>query len=148
MSDRRVFIDTNILIHANAIQSPVHVQAKNHLALISGEFDELWISVQVVREYMATKSRLTFLANTYDANEILLDVKEFENIFIIASNDLITQNELLKLAVKYEVKGKQIHDCNLIATMLQYGIANILTQNVGDFNRYEPEGINIIPLII
>ena len=139
-------IDTNILVHANATQSPFHVAATLQLKTIYTQFEELWISVQIVREYIAKKSRLTFLANKYDVNEILLDVMEFENNFMMASNDLITQNELLLLVSKYEVKGKSVHDCNIVASMLQYGIGNIFTQNVGDFTRYHSEGITILPL--
>ena len=148
MDDKKILIDTNILVHANAVQSPFHTAAKLHLASVHSQYDELWISVQIIREYMATKSRLTLLANAYNAQEILLDVKEFENNFIIASNDLVTQSHLLNLAIRYEVKGKQVHDCNIVATMLQHDIGIILTQNVGDFTRYQSEGITILPLII
>ena len=52
----------------------------------------------------------------------------------------------MELAVKYNVIGKQIHDTNIVATMLVNNIPNILTHNVADFNRFSSE-INIIPLI-
>ena len=33
--------------------------------------------------------------------------------------------------------GKQIHDANIVATMLAYNIPCLLTHNVKDFKRFE-----------
>jgi predicted nucleic acid-binding protein len=32
--------------------------------------------------------------------------------------------------------GRQIHDANIVATMLAYGERRLLTLNAGDFRRY------------
>ena len=36
----------------------------------------------------------------------------------------------------YEIGGKKIHDANIVATMLAYGIPAILTHNTNDFERF------------
>lgn len=120
--DERLFIDTNILVYANMVRSQFHLQAQERLQSLHFLFDELWISVQTVREFLAVKSRITYEQGVYNADELVLDVKEFESNYPIASNDLSGQNELLRLIAKYKVKGKQVHDCNIIATMISYKI--------------------------
>ncbi|MEH1989555.1 type II toxin-antitoxin system VapC family toxin [Nostoc sp.] len=52
-----VFLDTNILVYASQIQSPFHQAA---MEAIQGFYDakiELWISRQILREYLATLTR-------------------------------------------------------------------------------------------
>jgi hypothetical protein len=36
-----------------------------------------------------------------------------------------------------ECKGKQVHDANVIATMLAHGEGIVVTMNVADFARFE-----------
>ncbi|MEH1809598.1 type II toxin-antitoxin system VapC family toxin [Nostoc sp.] len=55
--DNPVFLDTNILVYASQIQSPFHQAA---MEAIQGFYDakiELWISRQILREYLATLTR-------------------------------------------------------------------------------------------
>ena len=42
------------------------------------------------------------------------------------------------------MRGKQMHDCNIVATMLGSGVTCLATRNAPDFERYLPEGIRII----
>jgi hypothetical protein len=42
--------------------------------------------------------------------------------------------------------GKQIHDANIIATMLAHGIPKLLTHNVADFSRFTAH-IKVLPLV-
>jgi hypothetical protein len=34
------------------------------------------------------------------------------------------------------VKGKQVHDANIVAVMLAHGVHRLATRNAGDFERY------------
>jgi predicted nucleic acid-binding protein len=34
------------------------------------------------------------------------------------------------------VRGKQVHDCNIVATMRAHGVRRLATRNSGDFERY------------
>lgn len=38
--------------------------------------------------------------------------------------------------VVYSVKGVEVHDAKLVASMNVYGITSLITFNVGDFRRY------------
>jgi predicted nucleic acid-binding protein len=44
--------------------------------------------------------------------------------------------ELLGLVERFEVKGRQVHDCNVVATMRAHGVHRLATRNAGDFLRY------------
>ena len=44
------------------------------------------------------------------------------------------------------VAGKQVHDANIVATMVTYGIRSLLTHNTGDFARFA-HLITIVPLV-
>ncbi len=35
-----------------------------------------------------------------------------------------------------DTRGKQIHDANIVATMMAHGIRTLLTDNVSDFARW------------
>ncbi len=44
---------------------------------------------------------------------------------------------LLALCWEVSVSGRQIHDANIVATMLAYGERRLLTFNTEDFRPYE-----------
>jgi predicted nucleic acid-binding protein len=43
---------------------------------------------------------------------------------------------LLELLETVECAGKQVHDANVVATMLVHGIDTVVTRNVDDFVRF------------
>jgi predicted nucleic acid-binding protein len=49
----------------------------------------------------------------------------------VAASELL--QELLR---KYCVRGKQIHDANIVAVMLTHGICRLVTYNQADFARF------------
>ena len=45
-------------------------------------------------------------------------------------------HECLRLVRQYGVLGKQVHDCNIVATMRAHGVRYLATRNEADFKRY------------
>ena len=43
---------------------------------------------------------------------------------------------LLRLIVQHPTRGTQVHDANLVATMLVHGVTRLLTFNTADFRRF------------
>jgi predicted nucleic acid-binding protein len=41
------------------------------------------------------------------------------------------------LIERHAVRGKQVHDCNLIAVMLVHKVDRLLTRNPTDFKRFK-----------
>ncbi|MGH7966313.1 MAG: VapC toxin family PIN domain ribonuclease, partial [Candidatus Binatia bacterium] len=52
---------------------------------------------------------------------------------------------LLALMEQIAIGGKQVHDANIVATMLAYGIPTLLTNNTNDFARFSGH-ITVVPL--
>jgi predicted nucleic acid-binding protein len=136
MGDKALFVDTNILVYANVIETPFHEQA---LAAINAAHQgnrAIWINRQVIREYLVTLTRPQAFDNL--PKEIVLEqVKQFIKKLEVADDTPNVSEKLLELLADFKVGGKQIHDTNIVATMLAYNIPCLLTHNIKDFKRFE-----------
>jgi hypothetical protein len=43
----------------------------------------------------------------------------------------------MELILKYQIKGKRIHDAAIVSIMLTNGITDILTKNIDDFKSFQ-----------
>ena len=141
-----VFVDTNILVYAQQALSPYHSLATAKLHALVSAGHPLWISRQVLREYLAVMSRPGALTAPVPMTALIADVQSFQAQFLLAEDGPTITVHLLNLLGSIPCAGKQIHDANIVATMLAYGITKILTHNVGDFTRYAMQ-ISVLPLI-
>jgi predicted nucleic acid-binding protein len=64
-------------------------------------------------------------------------VEQFRKCFEVADDTPIVTEQLIKLLDDFKVGGKQVHDANIVATMLAYDIPYLLTHNIKDFQRFE-----------
>ena len=136
MGDKALFVDTNILVYANVIETPFHEQALAAINTAHQENRVIWISQQVVREYLVTLTRPQAFDNL--PKEIVLEqVTQFIKKLEVADDTPSVSEKLLQLLADFKVGGKQIHDANIVATMLAYDIPCLLTHNVKDFKRFE-----------
>lgn len=140
-----VFIDTNILVYANLALSPFHQLAQQRLRLLNEQECELWISRQVLKEYLSAMTRSNVLIGKIPITSLAEDVRYFARRFHVAEEDSNVTLRLLSLIEQVEVGGKQIHDANIVATMLVYNIRQLLTHNTDDFSRFR-EFITVLPL--
>jgi predicted nucleic acid-binding protein len=141
------FVDTNILIYANLASSPENGTARTRLEELVSGGSELWISRQVLREYIASLTRPQAFTKPISPAEISLDIRRFESQFEIAEDGPSVTAHLLDLLNEIPMGGKQIHDANIVATMLVHGIKRLLTHNVADFRRFA-SFIEVIPLVL
>jgi len=142
----RVFVDANILIYARYTGSAFHRAAVDGTNALAGAGHELWVSRQTLREYMAATSRPGALTPPLTAADIAADVHAFEARFRLAEDGPAVTAELLSLFTTVPVGGKQVHDMNIVATMLAVGIPTLYTHNVADFTRFAA-WITVIPLV-
>ena len=140
------FLDTNILIYASIAQSPLHTTALNAIWEREQIGIELWISRQILREYLAALSRPQAFTPPISISILAVQVQAFERRFQIAEDNAQVTANLLTLIHQVSVGGKQIHDANIVATMQTYGISHILTHNTADFNRFAGF-ITVLPLV-
>jgi hypothetical protein len=72
-------------------------------------------------------------------NSLAEAVRQFEaefEIADIADEDVAVTGLLLDLLNSRTIRGKQIHDANIVAVMRRDGIPLLLTHNTADFTRY------------
>src|SRR4051812_40972347 len=118
----KVFLDTNVLLRATIDGVQLHQEA---LALVEAQRDdgkELWISRQVIREYMVFITRPQAFFTPMSIEEVEERVKRIQSIFQVADETAAVTAQLLRLIKQYPTGGKQIHDANIVATMLVNGI--------------------------
>jgi predicted nucleic acid-binding protein len=143
--DNSVFLDTNILVYASVPESPLHLVAINAIQSYEEAGTQLWISRQVLREYLATLTRPQLYTQPIPILRVTAEIRFFQNRFRMAEDNSQVTQRLLSLMEEIPVGGKQVHDANIVATMLVYHIPQLLTHNTGDFSRFS-QLINVLPL--
>ena len=113
-----VFVDTNNLIYAQQALSPFHAVATARLHNLAAAGHSLWISRQVLREYLAVMSRPGALTAPVPMVRLVADVQAFQRQFLIAEDGPGVTQHLLNLLATVPCTGKQVHDANIVATML------------------------------
>jgi predicted nucleic acid-binding protein len=141
-----VFIDTNVLVFANAVEAPHHETALSTIKECRQAGIELWISQQVLREYLAVRSRQQTFVEPMDAATLVERVQYFRSAFRVAQDSREVLDKLLNVMQETNFGGKQIHDANIVATMLVHGVSHLLTNNVTDFKRFSGR-IKVVPLV-
>ena len=131
-----MFIDTNVLVNARVLGAPDHDIARARLERIVREREPMRISRQVVREYLAVVTRPQTWEVSISRQDALDDVDRLiSNLEILEDGPAVTER-LVALFRDVAVGGRQIHDANIVATMLAHGENRLLTFNVSDFRRY------------
>ena len=130
-----MFVDTNVLVAARSANLPGRQAALDVLAN-SRRTEPLRISRQVIREYLAVVTRPQTWASPLPMPEALLDVSRFSAAFEVLEDSQAVMDMLANLCRNVSLAGKQVHDANIVATMLTYGERRLVTFNLKDFRRY------------
>lgn len=141
----KTFLDTNVLLRARIKGFDSHREAVKLVDTQLNNGVELWISRQVVREFLVHITRPQSVSMPMTALEAEVEINVLQSVFRIADETATLTARLLQLIKQYPTGGKQIHDANIVATMLVNGIDTLLTQNIDDMKRFEKE-ITLIPL--
>lgn len=150
MAAEPVFIDTNILVYATqagrgGTATPQHRAAEAALKRRQRANVELWVSRQVLREYLSAVTRAQGASPALPMAAAVSDVRLFTQLFTIAEDGSDVSARLLDLLGRYPTGGRQVHDANIVATMLAHGVTRLLTANGADFARFRGE-IDLEPL--
>jgi predicted nucleic acid-binding protein len=133
----RAMVDTNVLLAATDEGRPEHHDALTILNDWPSGRTTLCVSGQILREYLAVATRPA------DANGLGLKSPDAlgnvdairERTTLLAEGAKVAER-LLGLLADIDCGGKQVHDANVIATMLVHGIDTVVTMNVDDFARF------------
>ena len=130
----RVMVDTNVLLAATDESRAEHHDALTILNDWPAGATTLCASGQILREYLAVATRPA------DRNglglklpDALGNVHAIRERTTLLAEDAKVAERLLGLLADVEAGGKQVHDANVVATMLVHGIGVIVTMNLDDF---------------
>lgn len=131
-----MFVDTNVFVSARSTRAPACASARAALgrALESGE--PVRISRQVMREYLSAVTRPQIWSDPLSMVEALDDVARLSAAFEVLEGGPRVMGMLVGLCRDVAVAGKQVHDANIVATMLAHNERRLLTFNRSDFRRY------------
>lgn len=135
-----VFIDTNVLLRFTLfgrMKDPKDELACRDQIIRYFELGtDLWISGQVIREFCVQATNRKTLVNPLTSKEAVHRAASFPRLFQIADETSAVRKKFIELLDNYKVPSRQIHDANIAATMLAYGIDTLCTTNPKDFRRY------------
>ena len=136
VADRAV-LDTNVLLAATDQARQEHEQAVAAINVWPASGLVLYTNGQILREYLAVATR------PVDQNglgmprpDAVANVRALRARLNLLAEDIKVSDRLLELLETVECTGKQVHDANVVATMLVHGIDTIVTMNVDDFARF------------
>ena len=132
----RLFIDTNVLVNSRFLEAPDHAVARARLERAFQDPEPLRISRQVMREYLSVVTRPQTWATPVPRHDALDDVDRLARNFEILEDGPAVTETLIALCREVPIRGRQIHDANIAATMLTHGESRLMTFNIADFRRY------------
>lgn len=136
----RVVLDTNVLLAATDEARAEHQHASQALNEWPASGTVLYTSGQILREYVAVATRpvehngLGLARRDAVSNARALRGR----LHLLPDNEKVVEH-LLALLERTDCAGKQVHDANVVATMLAHGVQMVVTRNIDDFARFGAE---------
>lgn len=128
-------VDTNVLVHASIPTSPDHAKARAALARLAAR-DPVAVTRQILREFLSATTRPQAWAKAATLAEATRNTDGFIQRFTVLEDGPLVWDELMALSRRFVFGGKQVHDANIVATMLAHGEVRLLTFNAADFRRF------------
>lgn len=134
----RALLDTNVLLAATDEGRPDHVAALSVLNEWPTGGTVLYTSGQIVREYLSVATRLIKLNGLgLSRPDAIANARTLRGRLGLLGESHKVNDRLLELLDDIDCTGKQVHDANVVATMLVHGIDTLVTLNRSDFARFE-----------
>ncbi len=139
MTTDKAFVDTNILLRTIITQMDQHVESEALVQQMWADKVELWISRQVIREYLVQITHPRTFDPPLEIEQVMEHLTQVEGLFRVADDTQAVTAHLKTLLQTVPTRGKQIHDANIVATMRANAIDTLLTLNYDDFRRFEDQ---------
>jgi len=130
-------LDTNILLTATNESRAGHEQALDVINGWPAQGTTLYTSGQIIREYLSVATRPAALNGLgLTVPDALDNARAFRSRLLLLAEDAKVADRLAELLEETKNSGKQVHDANVVATMLVHGVDLVVTLNTGDFARF------------
>ncbi len=137
MAENNIFVDTNVWVARILKNHTFHKRAKDALDEHTKNKEYLYISSQIIREIISVCTLGKGLSRPLTWDELYQELAAVLKQVVLLPENSKTVARLVDLGKQYRVRGKQIHDANIAATMLANSISRILTFNPDDFKRFD-----------
>lgn len=137
VANESLFLDTSLLVAATVEVHPSHGVAAAYIDAQVANGSQMCISAQICREFLVVLTRQPVSGRTITLDEALSFLEVWmTGCNVLPENEAVIQ-ECLRLIRLHGVHGKQVHDCNVVATMRAHGIRRLATRNAVDFRRFD-----------
>ena len=133
-----LFLDTNVLIYASIKEAPEYLIVRGFVEKQLALGTPLFISRQVLREYLAVLSRPQSNCDPILPATLLIWLAAWRDRCQVLDDNGAVMEILWSLFAATPFGGKQVHDANIVATMFNYGLDTLVTANTKDFARFAP----------
>jgi predicted nucleic acid-binding protein len=133
-----VLVDTNVLLRRT---QPLHEHfslAVESVARLLERGDDVCFTPQIVAEFWSVATRP--LANNglgFTLAQVSAEVAKFEAVLTLLPDSPMAYPAWRRLVAANDVKGVQVHDARLVASMSAHGVRRVLTFNAADFARFD-----------
>lgn len=133
----RYLVDTNVLL-----RGAVATSARNHTATgaifsLLAQGDELVLAPQVLMELWSVATRpIDVNGFGWPIDVVRNEIDRLIDQFPLLPETPAVFDEWLRLVVRHDVIGKQVHDTRLVAFLTIHQVPRLLTFNTTDFGRY------------
>jgi predicted nucleic acid-binding protein len=142
----RAVLDTNILLAATDEGRPEHPLALQALDRWPAAGVTLYSCGQILREYLSVATRPVQHNGLGLAQaDALANARALCARLQVLDESAKVTHRLLGLMDGIACMGKQVHDANIVATMLTHGVHTLVTLNTDDFTRFA-EHVTVIGL--
>ena len=128
------FVDANVLVYAALKDDPRNKAAK--ALLKDSSRGTLHISPQILTEFYSTitsRKRVTAPFAPLEAVEFIETLLEYEHVLVLAISQDVPRR---LLALLKTVRGPDVFDLQIVATMLAHGVTKLFTYNGADFQQF------------
>lgn len=138
-SNNLYLLDTNILVYATDITSPFYDSCRTIRDKgLKGEII-VCVAPQVLLEFFAVVTSPKRVTKPMKSDKAIEEVQKYleadKIIKIYPEKDTLIK--ALELAKEYGVKGQEVFDLQIVATMLTNEVTNIYTYDLNHFSKFK-----------
>ena len=130
-------LDTNVCLRLANTAAEQHLLLSSSVKMLLAQGNRLAVVPQNFYELWSVATRpVSSNGFGWETSRTRQAVESLRSSFILLADTPDVLVNWLELVTTHDVKGKQVHDARLVAAMQTHSLANLLTLNVKDFERY------------
>jgi predicted nucleic acid-binding protein len=135
-----ILADTNVLLRVSKPDDVDHDTAMLALDWLRTQGNEIAIVPQCGYEYYVVATRpIDRNGLGLEPGDAIRDLDRFIGVFRLMRDERRVFETWKSVIAEFQVRGKTAHDARLVAAMRRHGVTHLLSFNIQDFKRYEPE---------